>query len=95
VTRMVRKQVYIEPEQERLLKQRSSELGVTEAELIRRGINSIVAVPRVSLPRDPDAWERELAFINSRIGMVAPQTDRRWKREDLYDRWERHHPDRH
>jgi hypothetical protein len=34
--RMVRKQVYIEPEQDALLKRRAAQLGVTEAELIRR-----------------------------------------------------------
>ena len=35
---MVRKQVYIEPRHERLLKTRAKQLGVTEAELIRRSL---------------------------------------------------------
>jgi hypothetical protein len=35
MSRMVRKQIYIEPEQEKLLKQRVRELGVSEAELKR------------------------------------------------------------
>ena len=45
MTRMVRKQIYIEAEQEQLLKQRARELGVSEAELIRRGIYKVGHVP--------------------------------------------------
>ena len=39
--RMVRKQVYIEPEQDELLKRLSKELGVTEAALMRRALDSL------------------------------------------------------
>jgi hypothetical protein len=51
--KMVRKQVYIELEQEELLKRRARELGVTESELIRRGINQIVR-GAAALPMDRD-----------------------------------------
>ena len=37
--RMVRKQVYIEPGQDARLKRQAAQLGVTEAELIRRAID--------------------------------------------------------
>ena len=37
MARMVRKQVYLEARQDAWLKRRAAELGVTEAELIRRG----------------------------------------------------------
>jgi hypothetical protein len=40
---MVRKQVYITREQNEALKQKAQELGVTEAELIRRGIEGLSA----------------------------------------------------
>jgi hypothetical protein len=40
MSRMIRKQVCIEEEQDALLKQRACELGVTESRLIREGIKS-------------------------------------------------------
>ena len=36
---IVGRQIYVEAEQEKLLKQRAWELGVSEAELIRRAID--------------------------------------------------------
>ncbi len=82
--RMVRKQVYIEPHQEELLKRRSKELGVTEAELIRRGIDQISLADSV-MPRDHAAWEEAKAFIRKRMSIDAPQTGRTWTRSELYD----------
>jgi hypothetical protein len=40
-TRMVRKQLYITRSQDRALKRRARELGVTEAEVIRRAIDAL------------------------------------------------------
>ncbi len=57
--RMVRKQVYIEPEQEALLKQRARALGVSEAELIRMGI-AAMGRTAMGLPGDQRAWADEL-----------------------------------
>ena len=82
--RMIRKQVYIEPEQEALLKQRARTLGVSEAELIRMGI---AAMGRTAMgwPVDQRAWADELAFIRQR-SQTQPAGDgqRQWTREDLY-----------
>jgi Ribbon-helix-helix domain len=39
---MIRKQVYIEPEQDKALKRLSSEAGVTEAALIRESIDMLL-----------------------------------------------------
>ena len=86
MSRMVRKQVYIEPAQEELLKQRARELGVTEAELVRRGIETIASGPALLLARDRQAWEQELGFMRERMKLVVPQTGRQWTREELYDR---------
>ena len=81
--RMVRKQVYIEPEQELLLKRKARDLGVTEAEVIRRGL---AAVASVSSPaRDARAWEDELEFIRQRTRLKSPRRKRGWTREELYD----------
>jgi len=86
MSRMVRKQVYIEPAQEKLLKQRARELGVTEAELVRRGIETIASRPPLAFTPDRQAWEQEQGFMRERMRLVVPQTRRQWTREELYDR---------
>lgn len=84
MSRMVRKQVYIEPRQEELLKRQARELGTTEAELIRRGIDQIGRAP-AARPADRRAWEEAKAFIQQRMRLTAPQTGRSWTRDELYD----------
>lgn len=80
---MIRKQLYIEPHQDALLKKRARLEGVTEAELVRRALEAHLG--RVSTRKDPAAWEKEKAFIAGRRG--AGRGGRRsWRREDLYDR---------
>ena len=85
MTQMVRKQVYIKPRQEALLKRRAKEMGITEAELIRRGIDLVAESP---LPpwRDRAAWKEACAFMDRRRTLRTPQTGRRWTREELHDR---------
>jgi hypothetical protein len=61
MTTMVRKQVYIRPDQEKRLKRAAAEEGVTEAELIRRGIDGVLNGDSGSvdaLPTDPDQRRR-------------------------------------
>ena len=82
--RMVRKQVYIEPRQEEMLKRLARELGVPEAEIIRQGIDEVGRTGH-ALPPDGQAWEEEKAFITRRRRRRAPQTGRAWTREELYD----------
>lgn len=82
---LIRKQLYVSENQDALLKQRAAQWGVSEAELVRQAIESYL-VPRVCLPRDLSAWEREKCFISARAreleGMGGPAG---WKREELYD----------
>jgi len=80
---MIRKQLYIEPHQDALLKKRARLEGVTEAELVRRALEAHLG--RVSARKDPAAWEKEKAFIASRRGAGRGRR-RSWRREDLYDR---------
>jgi len=85
MSRMVRKQIYIEPKQEKLLKQRARELGVSEAELIRQGIDQVSHV-LAALPLDREAWQDELAFIRKRArSQKALGGQRSWTREELYE----------
>jgi len=83
---MVRKQVYIEPDQDKLLKRRARELGVSEAELVRRGIEAIGGGLSLVFGYDRLAWDEELSFMRERMEIAVPQTGRQWTREDLYDR---------
>lgn len=80
MVRMIRKQVYIEPHQEALLKRCAKEMGVSEAELIRQGIEEIA---RKQLRER--AWKEALDFMQERAKIRVPQTGRAWKREELYE----------
>ena len=84
---MIRKQVYIEPRQDRMLKRRASQRGVTEAELIRDALDS---VERNTLPGrrevDASAGRKALAFMRSLSASHTGATRRRaWTRESLYE----------
>ncbi|HUG55480.1 MAG TPA: hypothetical protein VMJ92_00245 [Candidatus Limnocylindrales bacterium] len=84
MARMVRKQVYIEPRQERLLKRRAKELGLTEAELIRQGIDRLETASPATISRE-QALREYRAAVRQRMRMRVPQTGRSWTREDLYE----------
>ncbi len=82
---MIRKQVYIEARQERLLKALAKDLRVTEAELIRRGIDRGLDGLTGARP-DPAAWGEAERFILARARRGRVKGKRRWTREELYDR---------
>ena len=84
MSKMVRKQVYIEAYQEALLKRLSKQQGVTEAELIRAGI--VRLLPGSSPAKDRSSWEQEKRFIRALMKRRAVESRRKWKREDLYER---------
>lgn len=91
MARMVRKQVYIDAEQNRRLKQIAEDLGTSEAELVRRGLDYLerVEVKRETIrpPVDLSAWEESKKFIAERMEKYkdVPQTGRGWTRDQLYD----------
>lgn len=82
--RMIRKQVYIEPEQDELLKRRSKELGISEAALIRQAIDRLGADSSES-PSKRQAWEEAKRVIQERMKLRVPQTGRNWTREEIYE----------
>ncbi|MDP2936838.1 MAG: hypothetical protein Q8O86_10155, partial [Dehalococcoidia bacterium] len=84
MSRMVRKQIYIKPGQEETLKRRAKELGITEAELVRRAIDQI-SRSYASVPPNLQAWEEEKEFIRKHRSMDVPQTGRTWTRDELYE----------
>jgi hypothetical protein len=82
---MVRKQIYISPHQEKLLKRMSKESGLSQAEIIRHGIDFYLQVGLSAVP-DQGAWEEAKAFINRLIKQGPVKGKRRWRREEIYKR---------
>jgi hypothetical protein len=83
---MIRKQIYLEAAQERLLKERAEALGISEAALIRQCLDT-TALQAPALPLEPQAWADELAFLRQRCKTVPSRTGHRtWTREELYAR---------
>ncbi|MEI2583604.1 ribbon-helix-helix domain-containing protein [Scytonema sp. PRP1] len=81
----IRKQIYIEPHQEHLLKAIAQQTGVSEAEIIRQAID--LHIGSITTPQtDIAAWEAEKAFINSIKNRPSLPGGRDWEREDLYER---------
>jgi len=81
----VRKQIYIEREQEEMLKRWSAELGISEAEIIRQAIAGQTQRLRRRF-RDVEAWRSEREFIESLIEQGPLPGGRRWTRDELYER---------
>jgi len=80
----VRKQIYIEPEQEARLKQLAAQTNLSEAELIRQALERSLEAPEFLYPNDA-AWEAEVEFMRSLAEKGPVEGGRRWRREDLYD----------
>ena len=83
---MIRKQVYIEPRHERMLKRRAKQRGVTEAEIIREaldGVETVAVVRRQEV--DEVAARQALKFMYALCDSLrkAPR-GRTWTRESLY-----------
>jgi hypothetical protein len=63
-TRMVRKQLYLEAAQDRLLKRLAAEAGVSEAQVIRQAVAQHAAQTSAST-RDARAWQRQRRCIRA------------------------------
>ena len=81
----VRKQIYIEPHQDTILKQIAGETGISEAEFIRQAIDLQAHLFRPA-KTDLSAWAKEKAFITDLIEQGPVSGGRSWQREDLYER---------
>ncbi|MGQ9778436.1 MAG: ribbon-helix-helix domain-containing protein [Bacillota bacterium] len=80
--RMIRKQIYLHPHQDKALKEMVRARGVSEAEVIREAIEYRLTSglePR----RDEGAWEAERLFIQGLMQRPLRKA-RTWRREDLY-----------
>ncbi|MBD2530230.1 ribbon-helix-helix domain-containing protein [Nostoc flagelliforme FACHB-838] len=81
----IRKQIYIEPRQEHLLKAIAQQVGVSEAEIIRQAID--LHLGEITLPQtNLVMWEAEREFIDQIKTRPVQLGGRDWQREDLYER---------
>ena len=81
---LVRKQLYITRTQDRQLKEKAKEYGMSEAELVRKALD--LHISKVSFSREPAAaWKKEVEFIKELMGKGTVRGQRNWKRDDLYD----------
>jgi hypothetical protein len=87
---MVRKQLYISEEQEQALKARARDLGVSEAELVRRLLNSLLlpgeAGGALPLGRAEAAALAFLEDVERISGSHALPAGYRFDRGELYDK---------
>ena len=85
--RKIRKQIYLDPEQDAHLKRQAAAFRVSEAEVIRWSLSKI---PMEDKPlHRPELWEQEKEYIRKRMADLTasePPTPRTWERKDLYDR---------
>ena len=81
----IRKQIYLDAQQNEILKQTSSRLGVSEAEIIRQAI--LAQTGRMTGgKKNLQAWKKERQFLQTLLEQGSVTGRRTWKREDLYER---------
>jgi predicted DNA-binding protein len=87
MTKMVRKQLYIEAEHDEKLKQLSADLGVTEAEVIRRAIDGL-RLDEDSL--SANELRAALETLEKLTRRSAPtENSLGWSRADIYRDYQR------
>jgi hypothetical protein len=90
---MIRKQVYIAPQQDRILKRLARQTHKSEAEIIRTAIEEHARSARDAESR-MKAW-RAIEATADRLKELPATATRSWTREDLYDRYDRSHSPGH
>ncbi|HLY61990.1 MAG TPA: hypothetical protein VKV95_14700 [Terriglobia bacterium] len=85
MSKMKRKQIYLEVDQDRRLGILARNRDATESELIRSGLDLVLSSP---LPQalDHQAWLRRRRFIESMIRRGPVKGKRTWTREEAHER---------
>lgn len=87
MARMTRKQIYIEPDQNRRLRTLARQRGKTESELIREGVERILSTPgSLDLPLDHQGWEEAVRFMEAWRRKGPVKGKRTWTRDDAHER---------
>jgi hypothetical protein len=81
----IRKQIYLDAQQNEILKQTSRRLGISEAEIIRQAI--VAQTGRInSGKKNLAAWKKEWQFLQTFLEQGSVTGGRTWTREDLHGR---------
>jgi len=86
MSRMVRKQIVIEPDQERALEQRARELGISQSELVRRAIDEMLAAHEQELEKRREALEEWFRLADEAVARGEGSFGATWTREELHER---------
>ncbi len=86
---MIRKQLYLEEAQDKALKQRAKELGVSEAEVVRRALDEALHGERRTNLAARQALESFLERANELAKTSSLPEGYRFDRQDLYEEDER------
>lgn len=84
MTTMVRKQVYIEPRQEEMLKEWAERTGKSEAEIVRQALDHWLDRKRQRREAEA-AWEEVVTCSKERAAQGTASEGRSWTREELYE----------
>lgn len=83
---MIRKQIYIQPGQQIILKRFAELRGQSEAEVIRQAINQQIGGAILPESLDAAAWDEAQRFMVELQALgPLPDQPRDWRREDLYE----------
>ncbi|GEM_PF-2614212 len=84
---MIRKQLYILPEQADSLKENSRVYGVSEGQLVRDALENFLYNPSFEQKIDIGLWEEELRFVQTcrEKSEDCEMETKVWKRAELYD----------
>lgn len=82
---MVRKQIYLRPEQDEQLKAQAKRLRLSVAELIRRRVQQPTELEAAFRNLDDRAWRDARKLIGQRAKMRVPRSARSWGRDDIYE----------
>lgn len=85
MTTMVRKQIYLEAEQDARLKKLAQETGRSEAEIIRQALDRHATETPLKRTKH-QAWQIERAYIEQLMQQKPADTTRTWTRDELYER---------
>ncbi len=87
--KMLRKQIYLLPQQDTKLKSLAYQQQTTEAELIRQAVEVFLSQPQAKsdkhLPPDEAAWQEILASFEEARTRNLTSEPQHWTREDYYE----------
>ena len=90
MTKMLRKQFYINRRQEAILKRLARLRSISESEIVRRAIEREADQPQPLVTQfSHTAWEEILQLVEERQKLGSSGEPYRWNRQEIYDECEK------